>query len=586
MSTSTSHPADGGSPVLILGGGVNGACVARELVLAGVPVVVVDEADLGGGATAKSSRLIHGGLRYLEYADIGLVRESLAERARLLKLAPHLVRPMRLHIPIARRLGGLLQGGLRFVGLSRVAGVRQLINRWPIASSRGLWAVRFGLWMYDRIAARDGLPGHSVLVLGEPDSLPVNRSRYRWECTYWDAQMLAPERFVVEVLRDACQAAGARGVPLWVLPYHRAVLTKDGVRVAPVASERHSSSAPDGGETFEFTPSAIVNATGPWGDFALRGLPIEAPRLCGGTKGSHLLTQHAGLRAAIGDDAIYAEADDGRLVFILPWGDSVMVGTTDERFEGRPEEAIASEEELAYLIAMANQVFPQVELSRDEITLHYSGVRPLPYVPSGKTGAITRDHQIDVRRTPHGTPVYTLIGGKLTTCRALGALAAGRVLEQLGLPVVSHTEDRPLPGGVSYPASAAALRQRQSRLAESTDLPLPTIEQLWSLLGVELEPLLQAAGDRRNGASSLERLPGTDWPVAIIDHIIQHEWVTCLDDLIERRLMLLYDGPLTPETIAALADRLRAIHPTAVADVSATIARLRQHYGVTVADGV
>jgi len=157
-------------PVLILGAGVNGCAVARELVLNNVPVVLVDITDIATGATAKSSRLIHGGLRYLEYADFHLVSESLRERERQLTLAPQFVKPLRLHIPVRRRLGGLIQSAFRFTGLTRFSLGRKLAANLSPWSERGLYTVRFGLWLYDWLARSSLLPDHSVHRLGEGEA--------------------------------------------------------------------------------------------------------------------------------------------------------------------------------------------------------------------------------------------------------------------------------------------------------------------------------------------------------------------------------------------------------------------------------
>src|SRR5262245_9386968 len=172
-------------PVLILGAGINGAALARELVLNGVGVYLVDTADIASGATAYSSRLIHGGLRYLEYGEFDLVRESLAERTRLLRLAPQVVRPLKLSIPVKTRTSGFVGAARTFLGLRGGA----------TSQSRGMWVVRMGLWLYDRYARDPMLPGHSARRVGEPATLAVS-SDYRWLCEYWDAQIQYPERFV------------------------------------------------------------------------------------------------------------------------------------------------------------------------------------------------------------------------------------------------------------------------------------------------------------------------------------------------------------------------------------------------------
>src|SRR5262245_13763728 len=180
-------------PVLILGAGINGAALARELVLNGVPVWVVDTADLASGATAYSSRLIHGGLRYLEYGELDLVRESLAERTRLLRLAPQYVRPLRLFIPVRRRWAGLWGAARRFLRLGTAGGT---------SAGRGLFLVRTGLWMYDRFARDPLLPERAVYRADDPRVPGVDLQSFRWECAYSDAAIRFPERFVVALLQD------------------------------------------------------------------------------------------------------------------------------------------------------------------------------------------------------------------------------------------------------------------------------------------------------------------------------------------------------------------------------------------------
>ncbi|MGH7136481.1 MAG: FAD-dependent oxidoreductase, partial [Pirellulales bacterium] len=218
------------SPILILGAGINGAALARELVLAGMPVVVVDTGDLARGATSCSSRLIHGGLRYLEYGEFDLVRESLAERTRLLRLAPQFVRPLKLFIPVSNRCGGLWESALRFFELRRTAG--------ETSPHRGLWLVRAGLKLYDWYARDPTLPRHAVLSANSPLAPPVDRGRYPWLCAYYDAQVRYPERFVVALFEDARRLAEEQKLDFQLLTYHRTSL--DGSTVSVEA-------LPDGG---------------------------------------------------------------------------------------------------------------------------------------------------------------------------------------------------------------------------------------------------------------------------------------------------------------------------------------------------
>src|SRR2546423_8424573 len=202
-------------PVLVLGGGINGAAAARELVLNGVPVWLVDTADLASGATAYSSRLIHGGLRYLEFAEFSLVKESLDERARLLRLAPHLVKPLRLFIPVRNSWGGLTQSATKFLGLPLKS--KQSVHR-------GLRVVQVGLWLYDRYASDGSLPPRSLHQPGEEGVPAVRRDIAQRLWAYSDAQIIYPERLVIDFLADARQLAQEKGIDFRVLTYSRATL--------------------------------------------------------------------------------------------------------------------------------------------------------------------------------------------------------------------------------------------------------------------------------------------------------------------------------------------------------------------------
>lgn len=536
----SSNPA----PVLILGAGINGCAVARELLLNGVSICLVDTADIAFGATARSSRLIHGGLRYLEYGEVDLVRESLEERTRLLRLAPQYVRPIRLFIPVATRLRGLIGAIRRFLRLEGGAPRQGWLARLfaPSFAPRGLWLVRLGLWMYDRYAGDPLLPKHQLHALGEANVPKVDSAKYRWLCSYYDAQMVYPERFVLALLEDARRIAEDKALPLQVFTYHRVALTGE---VAEVFSNNNDSKP-----VLRFQPSAIINATGAWGDATLAQMGVPSRRLFGGTKGSHFLSSNPRLREALAGQAVYAQAADGRLVFLLPLDGNVLVGTTDEPFEESPEQAVASREELAYLVRLVNDVFPQVKLTIDDIDMHYSGVRPLPYRTDAAPSSITRRHWIE--KSQAGTiPVFTLIGGKLTTCRSLAEQTADMVLSRLGMPRAASSRERLIPGGEDYPPDQDVLLKEWDRLAAEFGLEREQIQAIWSLCGTRMRQILGELDDL-----PAETLCDTLLPLAFVRWVIRHEWVTTLDDLIERRLMLLYQPRLSVRCLQQLAQLL------------------------------
>jgi len=507
-------------PVLILGGGINGAAAARELVLNNVPVWLVDTADLAFGATAYSSRLIHGGLRYLEFAEFSLVKESLDERARLLRLAPHLVKPLRLFIPVRNSWGGLAQAAGKFLGLPTKS--KKTVHR-------GLRVVQVGLWLYDRYSKDGGMPPRSLHRLGEagvPEISP-NVARRLW--AYSDAQITFPERLVIDLLADAREVARQKGLDFRVLTYHQANLRGKTVEIQPAANKSSVE--------FSFEPAAIVNATGAWVDSALARLPLPSRRLMGGTKGSHFLTYQPRLAELLQGQGVYTEACDGRPVFLLPFLGGTLVGTTDIPFEGDPAAAVATEDELRYLLEVVNDNFPDANLNRGDIVMHQCGVRPLPYVDAKTPAAITRRHQL-VWNDAAAVPLVSLVGGKLTTCRSLAEETAAAVLRRIGGPVVATSRERPI--------------------------PTTTIDDLLATPGT----------------------PQRVFPTEAVSSIIQNEWVTRLDDLVERRLMLHFSPQISRETLSALAGELVQQGKLAAGDAAATIdhcaKRQKSHFGVLV----
>lgn len=543
------------APVLILGAGVNGLCVARELVLNRVPVWIVDTNDIAFGATAKSSRLIHGGLRYLEYGDFHLVSESLHERDRLLKLAPQYVTPLRLHIPVRRRLGGLIASGLKFLGLG---GSR--LGKWMgSGGGRGLLTVRFGLWMYDFLARSQAVPRHSVTRTGQSGpQFPAGE--FPWSCSYFDAQMERPERFCLALARELQELAAQQGTEFRLLTYHRATLTPDRIHITP-SSDSHTPPLPISPSPHHLRPSLLINATGAWGDWTLQELPTSAPPLFGGTKGTHIFTKQARLMEALGGDAVYAEAQDGRLVFLIPVEFGVMVGTTDDRFTERPEVAHSTQTEVAYLLQLANEIFPQVKLTDADIFATCSGVRPLPYSDGSKTAAISRGHSVH-EQTVNGLPLLTLIGGKLTTCRALGEEVADRVFRHLEVPRTASTKDRIIPGGENYPSGNHAVEVAIQALATTSGESVESCRAVWRLVGTRSIEFF--SNPQRPASEKNATVAGTHLPRDFVKQVIASEWVTTLEDLVERRLLLALEPTLTRETLVALAGLLQTAPPQAM----------------------
>jgi glycerol-3-phosphate dehydrogenase len=568
-------------PIVVIGAGINGAAVARELVLSGVPVVVVDADDIACGATAWSTRLVHGGLRYLEYGELGLVRESLAERDRLATLAPHLVRPLPFYLPLQRRLGGLRAAAARIVGWERMA------RRWAGSHGRGSLAVSIGLALYDMLAVGSCWPRHRVVNGGGPGLPRVDAVRFPLGATYADAQMFSPERFTVELLVDARRAAQEQGTTFQVHTHSRATLLADGT----LRIRRRDDASAVGGLPEEIRPAAIINATGAWVDRTLAGLAadgaggfLQPQPLIGGTKGSHLVVRCPPLRAALEEHGVYAEADDGRPVFVLPFArELVLIGTTDVPHTGDPDTARTDAGEIAYLLAATRRLFPQVTLTAANVQQHYCGVRPLPAsTASGAPAAVTRRHML----IPHSQallPAWSIVGGKLTTCRSLAETAARTVLGRLGLPVRGSSRARPLPGAWQGRTRQDVVREtaiaagRSGVPAERTGDVADRIVELFGSRGPDIFT------SPRAGRAAGRLLPGSGLPVAAVDFCVREEWAGSLEDLVERRLLLAFDGHLSLATLAAVAAELASLGLLPVdrvaGEAAAVAGRMAERFG-------
>ena len=377
--------------VVVIGGGINGVAIARECALAGARTLLLEQKDFASGTTSRATRIIHGGLRYLEHGELDLVRESLRERERLLRERPHLVRP--LHFVLALRGDGdhgLLRSGL---------------------------AVRAGLWLYRHLAGR----GADSSAAGTRELERLLDSGARWNLfSYDDGQCEFPERLVAEWLTEAVQAGAVARNHTRVLEVERAYGRVSAVRARDLPS----------GREFTVGVQQVVNATGPWVDGVLGDSGItHAKPLVGGVRGSHIvLPTFAGAPHA----AIYAEAGDGRAVFVLPWNGMLLVGTTEAPDSGDPGRVRPETEEMEYLLAAFNALLPSRRATRSDIIYSYAGVRPLPHVDDLELSAITRRHLLYEHGFEGASGMLSVVGGKLTTAGSLARQCA-RALK-LNLP--------------------------------------------------------------------------------------------------------------------------------------------------------
>ncbi len=500
MNTENTH-----YDVAIIGAGVNGAGIARDAAMRGLRVIILDKNDMCSGTSAISSRLIHGGLRYLEYAEIPLVYESLHERRYLRRIAGHLVKPIRITIPI-------------------FSGAR-----------RGMWLIRLGMIAYDLLSAGKTMPGHDML---DGDELKRAEPGVRAEglvgaARYFDAQVTFAERLVLENLL-AARAAGA------------AIRTYSEVREIGISDGRVESLTyvDREGKDFRIRTDCIVNASGPWVDEVLKAAPRTETRFIGGTKGSHIIVDTF---PGAPTDAFYVEAAaDGRPLFIIPWNGLYLIGTTDIRYDGSLDTIRASREEVDYLVTETNRVFPAAELTLDDIHYSYAGVRPLPHRDKGPESAITRRHIIK-SNDPIAKGLISIIGGKLTTYRNLAEQTVDKLFKVLRRKVPEcRTHDTDLPGAWGL--------ERAREKAKSSGLSDTCIERLLAVYGGRAAALVELSANEARLRGVLDE--AGDCLVAEVAFVIREEFAVTLCDIVFRRMMVGFradQGRPLYEAIAARA---------------------------------
>ena len=521
------HPA---VPVLIVGGGVNGIGVLRDLALQGIDALLVEKSDFCAGTSAASGRVAHGGLRYLENGEFRLVREALEERNRLLRNAPHCVVPLPVTMPAYSWTKGFLHAAKQFFGLKSKPG------------DRGALILKMGMTLYDLYSGKGALPFHRFTRKSTAlAQRPGMNSAITCTATYYDAKILYPERLCLELILDAADTfAGARA-----LNYTTVVHAED--RFVILRDELT-------GETFQVEPQIVVNATGAWIDLANRTMRRES-QLIGGTKGSHLVVDHPELwRLCQGHMLFYVNAD-ARICIFYPLGNRVLIGTTDIPADN-PDAVVCDEDETDYLLRSVQRVFPHILLDRSHIVYAFSGIRPLPTNDALTPGQISRDHS-DVVIPPGSEiafPVHNLVGGKWTTYRAFSEQVTDRLLRELGKKRLSRTHSLPIGGGKDFPVEAEARWQWVASTAQSTGLPVNRVDVLLERYGSwasGVATFCAAESDQplehHGGYSRREML-----------YLALHERVAHLDDIIQRRTMI---GMLGETTLPLLEEIARVIAP-------------------------
>lgn len=469
--------------LIVIGGGINGAGIARDAAGRGLRVALLERGDFGGGTSSASSKLIHGGLRYLEHFEFRLVAESLREREVLLRIAPHLVRPLRFVLPHAR-------------------------------GSRPAWMMRAGLWLYDCLGGRGALPGsRSISLAGTPEGEPLDPSLRRG-LAYWDASV-DDARLVLANVRSAAQL----GADVRPRTAFRNARREGGGWVVEIGDVGDVN-----GQVAHLRARVLVNAAGPWVEQVLAGVahgPLQARTQL--VKGSHIVVP----RVTAGAHAYILQHPDQRVVFVLPFEENYsLIGTTDVAI-GAPEQGLSiTPGEIRYLLDAANR-YLAVPLHESDVVWTYSGVRPLYDDGSRNPSATTRDYNLVVDATD-GAPLLSVYGGKLTTYRTLAEAALARLQPWLPEQRGPWTATAPLPGGAGLDDVAAALRELQSRY---DFLPPRAIEHLFRRHGTLTDAVLDGAREERQ----LGRHFGAGLYEREVRYFIDEEWARTAEDILWRR---------------------------------------------------
>jgi glycerol-3-phosphate dehydrogenase len=435
--------------VLVVGGGIVGCGIARDAALRGLRVGLIEREDVGAGTTSRSTRLVHGGLRYLELLDFGLVRQDMREREILIRIAPHLVRPLPFLVPM---------------------------YGWPAWKRDRL---RVGMLMYDLLSYDKSLPRHSFLdrqatLAAEPQ---LNPKGLQGAARYYDAQVELPERLALANAIDAAEHGALVRTYTDVVRFIREGGRVVGVEARDTATDRR----------VEVRASIVVNATGPWLDRSLAEMSGQQRPLLRTTKGVHLVMPKTTSNAILS-----IAASDGRVFFVVPWFGYSLVGTTDTDFQDDPSKASAESSDVAYLLREAAEIFPSLQGA--PVYYGMAGVRALVRKDGVKAGAVSRKHAIrDHGRLGGPAGLISVLGGKITAYRGIAEEATDLVMERLGRHSARHTAFSPLPGGDAPPDDVLkTLRPR----ALSMGLTDEQIDHLIELYGSRAREVLILAERR------------------------------------------------------------------------------------------
>ena len=500
MDQSETEPLD----LFIIGGGINGCGIARDASGRGLSVALAEMNDLASATSSASTKLFHGGLRYLEYFEFRLVREALIERETLLRAMPHISWPMRFVLPYHK--------DMRFESDTPTSKLLSVFMPW-MKGRRPAWLIRLGLFMYDYLGGREILPGTSTVDLtGSKEGAPL-QDRFAKAYEYSDC-WVEDSRLVVLNARDA-EARGAR------------IMTR--TKVLSATSEeglwRIETQNSESGETKVFHARMLVNAGGPWvGDIIQTKVRLNSREGVRLVRGSHIVTR----RLFDHDKCYFFQGTDGRIIFAIPYEtDFTLIGTTDAEHTDPSKKPDCTPEEQTYLIDFANHYFKQ-QLTRDDIVWTYSGVRPLYDDGASSATAATRDYTLKVD-TSSGAPLLNIFGGKITTYRRLAESAMDKIGEHLTLSKGKWTAGVPLPGG-DFPVGGV------SDLVASLRSSYPFLTEFWAkrlvrAYGTQAKDIL---GDAQKPAD-LGQDFGATLTEAEVTWLMDNEYARTAEDVIWRR---------------------------------------------------
>ncbi len=474
--------------LVVVGGGINGAGIARDAAGRGLNVLLCEKDDLASHTSSWSSKLIHGGLRYLEYYEFRLVREALIEREVLLRAAPHLIKPLTFVLPHSRE-------------------------------QRPRWMLRIGLFLYDHLGGRKLLaPSRAEDLRAGVYGAPLEDA-YPRGFSYADA-WVDDSRLVVA----NAQAAAEMGAEV------RTRTRCDHAERDDAGGWRITLADEETGAEETVWTRALVNAAGPWvSRFIQAGLKVESKHRVRLVKGSHIVVP----ALYDGDHAYILQNDDQRIVFAIPYqaGRLTIIGTTDLAYEGDPADVAIDQDEIDYLCRVVNRYFKK-KTSAEDIVWTYSGVRPLYDDQSGNPSAVTRDYVFDLDAPEGAGPLLSVFGGKLTTYRKLAEHAMQKLAPVMGLDDRSWTDDAHLPGGDIPNADFEGFKAELGR--RYPFLPELMLDRLAHAYGTRTERVL---GDARSLADLGEHI-GCDLYARELDHLVREEWARSADDVLWRRTKL------------------------------------------------